>query len=183
MKTYRLPEELGGAEFEAGEFHHPNTSIGRYQYRGNGFALWMGSKLSEVPPPIPAEPEPGAYLLGGKVALRVDEDAMDETSRWTWIEDSDDLWTWEDWAKCWADLGGPGITPQRLVPETPEVELPWTGVFGAARINVGRDEDGDVFVETVSGGRAMLPVLAPDEAEAMAAALISAARAVRRAAS
>ena len=73
--------------------------------------------LELIPPPLPAEPEPGVYDIGGICTVRP---ALDERpDRWCTpsngvTRDRDD---WQTWEETWAQVGGAGVTIRRLVPE------------------------------------------------------------------
>jgi hypothetical protein len=177
MTRYKVTEEWGGGEAEDADFaSFTPSSEYRALTRDNGrwFALIHEGALTEVPPPIPPEPEPGAYLIGDSWALRT-KALLSE--RWIW-HDGAYLHS-GTFADLWAHVDGPDVTITPLVPALPDVELPWKLSVGWAAVSVGGSCDA-VWVQTVSGGRAVLvEPLSPDAAEAMAAALMTAARAAR----
>lgn len=106
----------------------------------HGFDAWhvvlaaRGPLVDVTPAPVlPAEPEPGAYLIGDQYAIRTSAGPRNWRLLFTdW---------WYPWPYLWEKLvGGPDVTITRLVPETsdraqelPEVTLPW----------VHEDPDGD----------------------------------------
>lgn len=121
MSAYKLPDFLGGHGVtilgEATGFTEPHTLVvisegGRY----DGLKLAVPSdQLVEV---TPAEPEPGAYLIGDRIAVRF---PVDKT-RGNWAVRTDEFsdgYNWLPWSELWQRYGGPGVRIVRLVPETP----------------------------------------------------------------
>jgi len=176
---FKLPDVLGGGEIVATEVWG-GCAGGRPEYHigagDNGFTLLAprGAPLESVPPPIPAEPEPGAYLIGDTLAVRF-PDTDDFNLRWRWS----DVDTADSWGICWRSLGGPDVTITPLVAALPKVELPWRGSdrYGdPVNVEVNRDE---VILEVEEYGEVKQAALPPESAERVAAALLSAARAAR----
>jgi len=132
VTRYKLPDELGGGEFDGQPLL--NTSDGSPAGRiflhitpdRSEYLVLDPARLTEVRPPVPAEPEPGAYLIGGTPCVRIG-------SAWVvGIDQPDPRW-WVYWrdggvAKL---VGGPDVPIVRLVPESsdraqpPTVVLPW----------------------------------------------------------
>lgn len=141
MTRYKLPAELGGGERDA----YIVTSGNAMFAVDDGEVTISLSLLTEVPPPIPPEPEPGAWLIGGSLAARFAVPAG--WTAWVWqanfklpalggeVHESTAGRTWvtcgNSWDKVWAEIGGPDVTITRLVPESsdraqpPTVDLPW----------------------------------------------------------
>lgn len=82
-----------------------------------------------VPPPTPPEPEPGAYLIGDKLAVRFPDD--DSGAVWAIETNGPAGYQWMDWDPVWVH---PDVTIVKLVPEPPTVELPWETSRGEFRI-------------------------------------------------
>lgn len=95
-------------------------------FRVAGGYVWIPEILLEpIAPPIPAEPEPGAYLIGDTVVVRPTR--RDGDSRWMALADLDGDGAGYAWADSWADMweqvgGGPEVTIRLLAPETEPVE-------------------------------------------------------------
>lgn len=166
MTRYKLPDVLGGGEHEATV---NSGSQGRVVFHFDGGAvLWIPpDQLVALPDPVPAEPEPGAYLIGTTPFIRQSGEHARE-----WLGAGFHVRTW---AEVWFAAGGPDVTITKLVPAMPEVELPW----GVHEVTV-------MFAPMALNER-YVKVLIPNEwdfltakdAEAMAAALMTAARAAR----
>lgn len=124
----------------------------------------------------PAEPEPGPYQLGHLVVVV----AKDSTGHFYIDPFEPDLCGWKPWRELVVFAGGPDVPIVRLVP-APTVVLPWRHEdregygawvaesprhWSAARVSAPNDESG--------------ADLTPEAAEAMAAALLTAARAARQ---
>lgn len=175
MTRYRLPAELGGGEIEAIPQGTIMGSMGhRYQYWGDGYELWFETALTEVEPPIPDEPEPGAYDIGGVLCVRWAADKS--PSRWAFGTGSSAAGVYHcDWPELWAELGAPRRSPPpiRLVPDpAQDVELPW--------------RCGDLYIERLDATSGLMVEvnfqdrwvrLDADEARQAAAALLAAAEA------
>jgi len=121
----------------------------------------------------PAEPEPGAaYQLGRATVMSFPDQGRD--TRWFWAElASKGSCGWDLWPELWRRFGGPGVTIRRLIPDPAPVELPWHG----RDVSVVLKSSGRVS----SGQTGQWLEMTPDEAEAKAAALLTAARAARKA--
>ena len=121
MTRYKLPDVLGGGEFGAAYVH---AGMAHFDIPEVGRVTVPETKIVEVP--TPPEPDPGAWSIGGVLAVR-------------WADGGDTRWAYEgqrqgytaDWDVVWTVLGGPGVTIHRLVPESsdraqpPTVDLPW----------------------------------------------------------
>ncbi len=186
MTRYRLPEILGGGEVDALETWG-GCAGGRPEYRIEGITVTMpaGTPMEPVDT-TPPEPEPGAWLIGGVLCACFVTDGGDE---WvTAIPDGDGDTNVEriDWRGLWERIGGPGITPRRLVPEPVPVEvtLPWRGISLRDRpIELTRDQvdyKGVPVLRLTVDGESVVAV-GPDTAERLGYGLISAARAAREA--
>ena len=176
MTRYKLPDVLGGGEVEATETYPGRYGLGPEYRLADGITMILGGwRLEPVPPPIPPEPEPGAYLIGDRLAVRFKVPAG--WTAWHWQTGPDRADESDSWELAWAAIGGP---IQRLVPERealPEVELPWTGsTISGCRVAIhSADADGDVRVEWKAG-----EYVRSETALAMAAALVAAVRAADR---
>lgn len=143
-QRYRLPEALGGREVELLTDQEPTRNVGDYVWVRDpdlGVIQMPMSKLTPVPPPIPEEPEPGAYEIGGRTAVRW---KLDHSCCWAY-DDVNGSYVTSAWGALWDEIGGPDVTIRRLVPEPPveRVTLPWSGEsqYGA-KITVERFQDG-----------------------------------------
>lgn len=119
MASYRLPDWLGGHAVqilneEAGSVR---LTIDSPDSAGD---CWLPKRwLVEVRPPIPYEPEPGPWLIGDVIAVHVLRE--DGGASW-WVgadldgDRSGYAWV-AAWPETWRQIGGPGVTIRRLVPE------------------------------------------------------------------
>ncbi len=132
--------------------------------------------LVEVKPPIPPEPEPGAYMIG-EVLCYVYEPGSSVLCVWPAHHSG-----WVSWSDAWETHFGSDVSIRPMV-ALPEVELPWllklSEVGDSVEVNVlpGEHDEYPVVVEIsdyVAGGskRAFLHA---GQALAMAAALVRAA--------
>lgn len=186
MTTWKFPEILGGGEHE--EHLRPDGSsegapFGSVVFHINGCVVAVArALLTEVKPALPAEPEPGAYLIGGGLAVRFPDD-QDRLHRWCYNVGDPGYQEALDWQDAWHDLGGPDVTIVRLVPEPAEVELPWEGIsFYQSSVEVrppNEHREIPVVIDFRTGRGPMDLLLGADTAEAMAAALLTAARKAR----
>ena len=203
-KRYRLPD---GHEIEA-EFA---SNMVTFTYRlSPHLSLWSKHPLTEVPPPVPDEPPPGAYLIGGHLAARIPHGYFDN---WVCAIDGAEgpFWAWEP--LC-LRAGGPDVAIVPLVPKydpntpIPEwerelldrqakdrdeadellaavraVALPYEGTGDLAlwRIRVCIDPLGVAIRVTELATGKVVAVVRPDQPEAMAGALLAADRAAREA--
>jgi hypothetical protein len=146
--------------------------IGGYTHviRGSGPVILVPTVALTPVDTTPEEPEPGAWDLNGVLCVRF---AGDDTER-PWAVAKVGVtggFVWLDWHMAWEKLGGPGITPRRLVPEPAPVELPFTTSVGEIEVTaVGQLR---VFNSICKMTKAQL--------EQTGQALISAARAAREA--
>jgi len=139
--------------------------------------------LTELPPPVPPEPEPGAYLIAGVPCIRMARGADDPSGYAShgrkWILGTKVPRTgWFAWKEALEVLGaGPNVTITRLVPKSdplPDVELPWHGEeYQGDGLRVERYDATSVSVAIMARATAWVTL---DTALAMAAALITAAR-------
>ncbi|MES2211011.1 MAG: hypothetical protein V4515_12665 [Chloroflexota bacterium] len=179
MTTWKFPDALGGGEYESQAIL--NTPPGMVAFTFSGSVVYIHKGL--LTEPIPAEPEPGAYLIGGVVCVRFPDDNHDP---WWAVATPGVGQVWHDWHDAVEALGGPDVTIVRLVPAVEvETELPWEGVsMYQSFIKVGPpDEDREipVTIDFRTGAGPMDCLLGDDTAEAMAGALLSAARKAREA--
>lgn len=135
MTRYKLPDELGGAEVQQVRWDSkyeamPKIPKGYVAVSGDANPAWIiyvpDGALTEVPPPIPAEPEPGVYRAWrpgweerGVVIVNDGEDGGN------WGVVGDIVWrSWEDFVRQ-LGLGGPGVVIRKLQPAPEPVQLPW----------------------------------------------------------
>jgi hypothetical protein len=125
MTKYRLPEALGGGEFE--EYRHVDggteAPVGTVAFLLDGCIFTVGRKLlTEVPPPLPPEPPEDSFI----------------TSRF-----EGQISVWFHGPYDWWKVGAAGQQPPRTWPQIVErcpdwtllipdpfaepVELPWSG--------------------------------------------------------
>lgn len=184
MSRYKLPEALGGGELDSAMVDH---DLAYFDLPGTNRRFMVPTDcLAEVPPPIPPEPGPGAYLIGVGLAYR---DLGVTTSRWHWqIRAKGRSASNRHWAEVWEKLGGPDVTIVPLIPDPAHgITLPWDPSplgpdnLDATRTSVYLAADGLIH-DTNQVRRSSNTVrLYPADAEAKAAALLAAARAVREA--
>jgi hypothetical protein len=125
----------------------------------------------------PAEPEPGVYDLNGVVCMWFIGD--DSPRHWA-VATNDPAEVgairFYSWRELWAEVGGPGVTIRRLIPEPAPVDLPWE--WNDATTGSGHVLVGVIRPFRIKDGNAWISV---ECAEAKAAALLTAARAAREA--
>jgi hypothetical protein len=135
-QRYRLPEQLGGGEVEylwASQIGYRQNWIVTVPGGGPQFDIhpnWLTEiKLEEIKPELPAEPEPGAYLIGEDLGLSKGYGEWRVPSL-----ETPGIYRFM-WHTVWEKLGRPGVSIVPLVPKVdlPAVTLPWGHV----------DEDGD----------------------------------------
>jgi len=179
VTRYKLPEILGGGEFDRDAVNGPVLGVDYFEFllAGVGRISVPGNACTEVPPSVPAEPEPGAYHIGGKICVR----AWVHQSILRWFAVDEGIW-WT-WPGLVEHLGGPDVPITALVPALPEVELPWSLMGGMRErpwsLGVDISLDGRVAVSTTVDQRGGIVMVYAVVAEAMAAALLTAARAAR----
>jgi len=154
----------------------PRESIPGYLHvvrSGGGPVILVPTAALTPVDTTPAEPEPGAaYQLGRATVMSFPDQGRD--TRWFWAElASKGSCGWDLWPELWRRFGGPGVTIRRLIPDPAPVELPWHG----RDVSVVLKSSGRVS----SGQTGQWLEMTPDEAEAKAAALLTAARAARKA--
>lgn len=194
---YRLPAELGAGEIEATE-EWSGCAGARATYRltdGTELVMPLGLLLYPLNPPIPAEPEPGAYLIGETFCVR-----------W-WGDDSGGHWAmrndlvvrgygWFDWARLWESIGGPDVSIVPLVPKVdrgdvqltymgeplPTVKLPWSHTDREGdRLGI-RNFGTRVSVKaTVDGVHAIVYLDTPESRLGAAAAILAGHKAIEEA--
>lgn len=165
-KRYRLKAEAAEHEFEISD---RIPVAGMFVFSIGGHILSASRELfEEIVPPIPPEPEPGAYLIGDWVAVRFGG------SVWHSAEGS---CYWPELYESIVDESGPDVQIVRLVPErpAPAVELPWRlGEVQVHHIKVGSlrvqlhvgDEWARITAEEArAAGHAL--IAAADQAEAV----------------
>jgi hypothetical protein len=176
VKRYKLPSgwHIDGVGLVDGE----TDSDGWLRVRRSGGAtvLFSPGVATEVPPPIPDEPEPGAYLIGGVLVVRVSP----RRGR-CWLLVEGEVFHEETFAELWPRLGGPDISIVPLVPKVdpPAVTLPWSdearGIYVRRAVGCGcaGETDGDALVDVVIGDNDRR--LSTDEAVTLATAILTAA--------
>jgi hypothetical protein len=177
MTRYRLPDELGGGEYEALTDFRSKAGDGwrhRFNVPGVGLVDVPTECLIEVRPPLPPEPPVGAVVLFGGEAVQRFEDnelADDASAHWASVGTTD-RWTW---ARL-VEIGG---TLVHLASAPEPVALPWSCYD--AEVSQTHDEvEGPgrhVYVST-KPARYGYAHLKPAEAREMARALWTAADAV-----
>lgn len=171
MTRYRFPDVLGGGEHE-GTREGETIGFNLPDLFGH---LWLHqTDVTELPPPIPAEPSAAADAL----SYYVDRYGMgwqNSIHRKGWWATGGQN---RSWAALWAEAG-PLV---RLVPALPEVELPWAGTSlserGIELAQDGLNYKGVPVLRLAVDGESVVAV-GPDTAERLGYALISAARAAR----
>ena len=177
-RRYLLPESLGRVEVEfvceAG--HRGAWSV---VVRGGGPQFDINpSWLTEVDPPSPAEPEPGAYLVGDCIAMRFAR--YEGYNQWRWDSPNDrDGFDTGGWLDLWSDIGGADVTIRRLVPDplAEPVELPWefrVGTNSETRVS-SHGTHGVLDKNAAVGAYATTVRLSPEQAREKARALWTAA--------
>lgn len=158
MAKFRLPPELGSGEIEIAVNTRDDARPTHWSWNIDGHAVSLPlAILTEIPPPIPPEPEPGAYLIGGVLCVRFEDG---------WDDDGEAAQAWEE---AWQKHGGPDVDIVALVPKPAAVELPWKGESWS----VWRDHPGRVQIN-VPGSSGVWSV--PDDlAREFGLALLSAA--------
>jgi len=135
VKTFRIKEQaIPNAHAQVWvlirDLGDGRISAHRVEDDASVYATMPAEWMEPVAPPIPAEPEPGAYLIGDVLAVRVH--ATQDKYAWAIhitvgqnrdIADVD----WANWADVWETHGGPGVTIRRLVPEPSTVDTPDDG--------------------------------------------------------
>lgn len=133
MTRYTVHEAWGGGEATLEHPDGPTIPMGyRFVRRDTGqVGIFPTGALTELPPPIPDEPEPGAYLIGSVMCVR--PPANFDTEWFCFGKPRG----WRPWADVWSNFAGPGVPIVRLVPESEllpdNISLPWKW----------RDKDGD----------------------------------------
>lgn len=171
-KTYRLPD---GTEAESVEYSGDPCGWWEFRHPTLGRVRFPGESLTLLPPPLPPEPKPGAYLVRcGDAEWLV----MGQGNEWIYMTSGGVMsFRWPEWCEQF-----PGATLTRLVPAPEPVTLPWHG-----RSDLGRElivappvpESRYQLVPLAVNGTAT--TVAPGVARAMAAALLSAAEQAERA--
>jgi hypothetical protein len=140
MTRYRLPDALGGAEVKIlNHLGGGNTPDVVVQVEGIGRVTLPALCLVKVEPPMPAEPPPGAHLIGDVLCVRYHR-AFKQTDAWVAFED-EAPWhgrrgqlaamTGGTFEEMWERHGGPDVAITPLVPETdlrgaPKLTAPFT---------------------------------------------------------
>lgn len=189
MTRYKLPDCLGGAIVEGEKkWPHGGGIDHELSITVPGLARQITlfeSDVTEVKPPIPDAPEPGAYLIGTALVILTRTEDDDRT----FVHQPGDR-AGIEWSHWWAEYGAArvGLTANdihRLVPESsdraqpPTVRLPWThqdhggdgveiGVTGGDRAYIAVVEGGTracMWLETtIDRSRAIAAIHAADEA-------------------
>jgi len=122
-QRFRLPEQLGGGEVEylwASQVGYGQNWIVMVPGGGPQFDIHPNWLTEIAPPPLPAEPEPGAYLIGEVLCWR-DEwhtNGLPGGPRWRTSAVGD----WHDWDDLWTLLGR-GRDDVSIVPLVPRAEI------------------------------------------------------------
>lgn len=178
MTRYKLPDVLGGHEVELKQrAYNPNdVSVFLLRLPTESYPIHLHMMVVEEVDTTPAEPEPGAWLIGGVLCVRWEGDDCEDAD-YPWCSPLHSFTTFQ---AIWSRYGGSGITPRRLVPMPEPVELPWTGESALACRQIQVLVRGRLVSEYWgSGGVERDIAMMPDVAEAKAAALLAAARAAR----
>jgi hypothetical protein len=172
MTRYRLPASLGGIEYDGHEL--PDGMVALAVSDIGPFKLVLPrDAVTEVPPPVPDEPEePGIYLINETVTRK-----GTHAGSWEIIGHT----RWHDWKDvcAYARCAATPLTVQRLVPAPvplPDVELPWSHTdMDGDRLRIGGD--GRVVTMSVRAhrGETYEAYLDSHEARVQAAAAILAA--------
>lgn len=136
MTRYKLPDALGGGEFERLTGYKSKAGDDwrmRFDIPGVGLVDVPLEALTEVKPSLPEEPPDKAVVLWCGEAYQRDDKVVDPEYNWF----GDQGWV------SWRDMHAGGETIVRLVPAHEPVELPWTC----------RDVDGspDLEIRVMSG--------------------------------
>lgn len=182
MARYKLPDVLGGRECVV--HHGMAREDGRVDVAVDGVWLTIALRsLTEVPPPIPDEPEPGAYMRNGQIIVGapVDPGPAPGESRCAWFVYTKRR-SWFNhlrWEQAVDETGGPDAEIVPLLPDPAHgVTLPWSvGQLLSVQL-LAPGQSGYPVRIAVNGESVYIP---DDEADAMAAALIAAARKAREA--
>jgi hypothetical protein len=171
-KTYQLPEALGAGEYE--EYRHVSGGTeaphGTVAFLINGCLVCVAAALLvEVVPPLPEEPPVGSVVL----------DRHDRAWQNVACGRGDWCCTVDDLGADWEELNQEHGPLTRLIP-APVVEpvtLPWHGKsIYSSPVEVSLSKEHPICV----GVDGVLVSLAPDIADAMAAALTTAAAKARQ---
>lgn len=188
MTRYQLPAALGGGEMD--EYRHVDggteAPIGTVAFLVNGCIVAIArALLTELPPPIPAEPEPGAYLIGGVLAVRFREDPGLIGHNWVYGNRGVGYDDAGFWPAVWGDLGGPDVAIVPLIVGAevvePVVDLP--AAFrcaddGRSMLKIRQpDHDDHIAVFTEDASNVGIVYLTRGDAELAARALLAAAQA------
>lgn len=169
-KTYRLPEALGGGEFEEHPRGTPTAAeapSGTVAFLINGCLVCVAAGLlTEVAPPLPEEPEIGRVVL--------------DVHGWAWQHIGSGRGDWcctaDDMGADWEELNrehGP-LTQLAPDPFAQSVEFPWEHVVNpnsSIGVNYDRREGAVYDLNRATGSYATQVILSPEEARAKAVAL------------
>jgi len=134
-KRYTIVDEWGGGQVEATEPHRdwptPPPGWVLVTRPGSGWVAFVAeSALEELPPPIPEEPKPGAYLIG-QAGIWERWDSWDRTpergiEREHWRTIGTEVAY--SWTEVWGEVG-PDVSIVPLIPDPAvgydNAELPW----------------------------------------------------------
>lgn len=146
---------------------------------GNGPVILVPTAALTPVNTTPAEPEPGAWLIGETPAWH------DPHYGWRLLDVDKQDEDWFEWPYTLHLCGGRDVPIVRLVPEPEPVELPWDpdpldfADLGKTRTSVRVAAGGSIEDENVVGRVGNVVRLTPETAEAKAGALLAAARAAR----
>jgi hypothetical protein len=150
VTRYRLPEALGEVEMLTDQ--EPTRAVNEYRWVHHaelGLIQVHRNRLTEVKPPLPEDPGPGAWLVNGQVCVRTTED--DDAAPWCWPGAlAHGTSTWSEWPDLLKAVGvGPIV---RLVPDplAEAPELPWeTTDADGVDVRIGRTVPAGRFAATV----------------------------------
>ena len=182
-RRYKLPDALGGGEYEATSHligdASPYDRVA-FDVPGVGRVVLPTDACTPVPPPIPAEPEPGVYRAWrpgweerGVVIVNDGEDGGN------WGVVGDIVWrSWEDFVRQ-LGLGGPGVVIRKLQPAPEPVQLPLVITARDRDLRVRLSDTptskGDVRLTVIAPGREISVWLAPEDYRPIGLALLTAA--------
>ncbi len=186
-RTYRLPVSLGGGECEIVQDRvdgYPGyVSVRLTAHTMNIPYIVPRQDLDEVSPPLPEEPPVGAYLIGGRLAVRF---GGQYGSSWLYAMPGGGYGETPSWDDAWRSLSDGDDSPDivLLVPD-PAAGVEPNGEWKCTEaerdrfaVRAGNYGSGSVVEVAVRGGTEMV-FLSRDDAEAAGRTLLAAARSAR----